>query len=446
MSTTGHAAEVALLPQSEDAEKALLSSFFIDPAETGRMCAERRTTKEHFHIPSNRLVFTCLLSRWAGEKPIDIITVTQALRDSGELEQCGGAAYVTELFTLLPTAANARNYAEILEEKLTLRRIIKICTEAGFRSMTEQDQLGDILTSVQSQIAGIGAFDSIRIQSMKENVREAVETLEGRMTGGVGVITTGLPALDVDLGPIERGNLLVIGGQTKAGKSMLAGQIALNLVLEDKPVLFISLEMTERELTLRMLASMARVDTRMVRVWTEAEHQRFFAAQNLLAKAPLTIATRLYKLSEIVGVSQRCAKRSGEPLAAIVLDYAQLAEGMKQSRDDRRQQEIAEISRMAKRLAGSLNVLFILLSQLNDDGRTREGRDLENDANIMVEVGHNRDTGERGVKVVLARSAPSGKRLKLRIIPEHTRVDDAPDVDVDEKPPAKPEKRKWHKD
>lgn len=433
-----------LLPQAPDAERGLLSSFLISPRDTGALCAEKKFSPNHFHLPSHGQIFSTLLALWAEEKPIDFITLTQILRDRGELDQVGGAAFITELFTFLPTAANAPYYVEILEEKLFLREIIKVCTEYAARSYDEQDEVHNIIAEVQERIAALGIHQATKVPTMAENISNAIRGLEDRLEGGANVIRTGLAALDDDCGPLERSNLLVIGGQTKAGKSILAGQIALNIALSMKPVLYVSLEMTERELTLRLLASMARVDTRSVKFWNEFEHARFCKAQELLQTAPLSIITRAYSLAEISAAVQRYASRPGEPLAAVVLDYAQLTEGVKNGREDRRQREIAQISQACKRMAGKHNVLFILLTQLNDDGRTREGRDIENDANLMVEVGHNKETGERGVKVVLARSAPSGQRLKLRIVPEHTHVADAPEMNFDE-PSAEPKaaKRNW---
>ena len=433
-----------LLPQSSESEMGLLSSFMLSPKSIGALCAEKQILAAHFQTGSHRAVYSVLLSMWAGEKPIDFITVTQALRDNGELEGAGGAAFISELFTYLPTSLNAPSYIAILQEKLYLREVIEICEEYSEKSYIKQDDVTEIIAEIQERIAALGSDNSVTVRTMKENIIDALAGLEGRLDDGVNVVKTGLSALDDECGPLERSNLFVIGGQTKAGKSMLAGQIALNIAMNGNPVLYISLEMTERELTLRLLSILARVDTRRVREWSEAEHARFTAAQTTLLGVPFTIITRAYKLSEVVAVCQRAACRPGPPLAAIVLDYAQLTEGMRKGKEERRQQEIAEISRTCKRLAGTHNVLFMLLTQLNDDGRTREARDIENDANLMVEVGHNRDTGERGVKVVLARSAPSGQRLKLRIIPEHTRVEDAPEMDVEPREETKPKKRNWH--
>lgn len=434
-----------LLPQAPDAERAALSSFLLAPKEVGALCAERKIGAGHFHFPAHQEIYATMLGLWSEDRPIDFIILTQLLRDRGQLDQVGGAAFITELF-LFPTAANARYYLEILEEKLFLRDVIRTCTEYAARSYDQQDEVHSIIAEVQEKIAAISLNQARKTPTMKENIIDAIAGLLDRSSSdGKNVIRTGLQAIDDDCGPLERGNLVVIGGQTKSGKSMLAGQIALNVGFSGKPVLYLSLEMTERELTQRWLSCLGRVDVRRVKFWDEGEHQRFFLAQNTLIPLPLTIVTRTFKLSEVVAASQRAAMRPGEPLAVIVLDYAQLTEGIKTSRDDRRQQEIALISRTCKRLAGQLNVLFILLTQLNDEGRTREARDIENDANLMLEVGHNKETGERGVKVVLARSAPSGQRLKLRIIPEHTRVEDAPEMNFEPDEPKK-KKRSWHRD
>lgn len=436
-----------LLPSSSDAEQGLLCSFLLAHREVGRVCAERKVERAHFHFSAHGTIYSHLLQMWSEDKPIDFILLTNRLRDHNDLDKCGGAGFVTNLFTLIPTAALAVHYLEIIEEKRLLRQIITICSEYGDRSREEQSELPSILSEIQSKIAALGADTGTKILSMKENILDAIDTLEGRSSSdGNAVIRTGLLAFDKDIGPLERGNLLVIGGQTKAGKSMLAGQIGLNVSLAGHKVLYISLEMTERELTLRLLSILGRVDTRRVKEWDEFEHARFSTAKETLMGAHFHIVTRRFLLSEICAVSQQFAAQSGVKLGAIVLDYAQLCDNVRHGKESQRNQELAEISRTCKRLAGSLDVLFILLTQLNDDGRTKDSRAIENDANILVEVGHNKETGERGVKVVLARSAPSGQRLKLRIIPEHTRVEDAPDMNIEpqEETPKGP-RRRWNK-
>ncbi len=118
-----------LLPQSLDAEKGVLSSFLLAPREIGGLCAEKGVTPLHFHLPTHAEIFDVLMKLWDQAQPIDFIILTQALRDTGKLEAVGGAAFVTELFAFLPTAANASYYIDILQEKHTLREIIRICTQ-----------------------------------------------------------------------------------------------------------------------------------------------------------------------------------------------------------------------------------------------------------------------------------------------------------------------------
>lgn len=432
-----------LLPQSEDAEKGALCSFLLSPKSVGGMCADRAVGRSHFFNQAHADIYTVLLGLWSEDRPIDFITLTQILRDRSLLNQCGGAAYITDLFTLLPTAANCSHYLEILEEKRILREIITTCHEHASRSHEEQDEMATILSGLQEKIMSIACKSARKPRTMKENVFAVVDALQNQVSAdSPNLIRTGLKAIDEDVGPLERGNLLVIGGQGKAGKSQLAGQIVLNMAFDEKPCLYISLEMTEREVTSRWLASMARVNMRTPRVWSEADVDRFDAAQRTIINLPLFIETGKTELSEIIASCQQHALRSGEPLGAIVLDYAQLTSATSRGRDDRKSREIADISRTCKRLASKLNVLFILLTQLNDDGRTKESRDIENDANLMLEVGHNKETGARGVRVVLARAAPMGQKLRLRIIAEHTRVEDDPHMNIEE-PEQKPPKNKY---
>ena len=166
-----------LLPQSPDAEKGVLSSFLIAPRDIGGLCAEKQITKEHFFIPSHAIIYEQLLGMWDRNEPIDFITLTQVLKDKGQLDQCGGAAFVTELFTFLPTAANAPYYVEIVQEKFTLREIIKVCTEFAGRSYDEQDDVPNLLDKVESEVFRI-AQDRFkdRVATMKQLVVQELLT------------------------------------------------------------------------------------------------------------------------------------------------------------------------------------------------------------------------------------------------------------------------------
>src|SRR5271156_2604094 len=123
-----------LLPQSPDAEKGLLGSILLLPREVLGECVEAGILAEHFHIPAHAAIYMVLLDLWNANQPIDIITLTQILRDRNKLEEAGGPALVSSLMTFVPTSANASYYMEIMQEKYTLRSIIRTCTEYTARS------------------------------------------------------------------------------------------------------------------------------------------------------------------------------------------------------------------------------------------------------------------------------------------------------------------------
>src|SRR4051794_2128754 len=141
-----------MLPASADAEQGVVCSFLLAPREIGVLCAERAIKPESFHAPALATIFGILLEMWDTKKPIDVVTLTQTLHDRSLLEQVGGPAFISQLFTFLPTAANAGHYLEILQEKHTLREIIRVCTEFASRSYEEQDNVAGLLDEVETSI------------------------------------------------------------------------------------------------------------------------------------------------------------------------------------------------------------------------------------------------------------------------------------------------------
>ena len=188
-----------LLPQSADAERGVLSSFLLAPREIGALCGEQKITPLHFHLPAHASIYACLLEMWDAGKPIDLITVTQFLRDRKLLDQAGGAALITELFTFLPTAANAAYYVGIVVEKFTLREIIKVCTEYASRCYEEQDDVPNLLDSVEGNILRIGqARYNGKTANMKDQVMQAITAIEElyERRGAITGLPTGFAELD----------------------------------------------------------------------------------------------------------------------------------------------------------------------------------------------------------------------------------------------------------
>ncbi len=367
-----------LLPQAPDAERGVLSSFLLAPREIGGLCAEKQIKSEHFHLPAHAQIYATLLELWDGNKPIDFITLTQLLRDRGQLDQVGGAAFVTELFTFLPTAANAGFYVEILQEKYTLREIIKVCTEYAARSYDEQDDVPNLLDAVEAQISAI-AQDRFKDKtaSMKDQVMHAIQAIEDlyERRGAITGLPTGLAELDKMLDGLHKAEMIVIAARPSMGKTALAMNIAEYIALEAKlPVAVFSLEMSTSQLVQRLLCSRARVNLGSVRngFLAERDFPALTAAASKLAESKIFIDdTPGLSILELRAKSRRL--KSQHDIQAIFIDYLQLLRSTSRRAQDNRQLEIAEISSGLKSLSKELNLPIVVLAQLNRNPEQRSG-------------------------------------------------------------------------
>ena len=257
------------LPQSLDAEKGLLGSILLAPGRVLDECIQQQVGEKYFHHPAHARIFTVLVDMREASKPIDLISLTQLLEDRHLLEQVGGAAAVTDLFTFVPTASNAAYYLEILREKYLLRAIIGTCTEYGARAYEEQGDVQILLDEAEQRILAIGD-DRLRgkVPEMKELAMEALDSIEklfqnrGALTG----LPTGFKGIDVMTNGMHAGEMIVIAARPSMGKTALAMNIAEHVAIEaGKPVAVYSLEMSTQQLMQRLLCSHARVDLKKIR-------------------------------------------------------------------------------------------------------------------------------------------------------------------------------------
>ncbi|TCO85259.1 replicative DNA helicase [Chthoniobacter flavus] len=315
---------------------------------------------------------------WDKGKPIDLITVTQLLQDQKQLDQSGGAAYVSELFTYLPTAANAEHYIEILVEKHTLREIIKVCTEYAARCYDEQDVVATLLDSVEQ---GIFKISQSRYQaksmSMKDQVMQAIHSIEelydrrGAITG----LPTGFAELDKMTDGLHGAEMIVIAARPSMGKTALAMNIAEHIALEAKhAVAVFSLEMSTSQLVQRLLCSRARVNLGSIRngFLSERDFPALTSAAAKLAESKIFIDdTPGLSILELRAKARRL--KSQHDIRAIFIDYLQLLRSTSRRAQDNRQLEIAEISSGIKSLAKELNIPIVVLAQLNRNPESRSG-------------------------------------------------------------------------
>src|SRR3954451_18176962 len=186
------------LPHSIEAEQGVLGSMLISPREIIAECVEK-INENYFYVPAHQTIYTVLVELWNSNQGIDLITFTQVLRDRNLLETVGGAAFITSLFTFVPTAANVGYYLEIVRDKYILREIISACTEGARRSYEEQDEVDNLLDEVEQRIFAVGE-DRFKdeIFSMKDQVMDAIEAIEKlyQQHGGITGLATGFKDFD----------------------------------------------------------------------------------------------------------------------------------------------------------------------------------------------------------------------------------------------------------
>jgi replicative DNA helicase len=406
-----------LLPQAPDAERGVLSSFLLSPRFVGDLCVEKDITKEHFHYPAHATVYGVMIEFYRENEPLDGIILTQHLRDAGNLDTVGGAHFITELFNHLPTAANAGHYLEIIQEKYDLRELIKVCTEYAARAYDEQGDPQSLLSKAQAATMGLSKATKKKRRPFKELIMDAIRNIESG-DDAIADILSGLTDLDRVV-KMRRGNMIVIGGTAKSGKTTLAGTIAVNAAIHQKKrVVLVSLEMTDMEMIKRMLAAAGRVNvSKLTNESPDADLAKLITGASRLGECDVEIVSDVYELAAIV---TECRKMQIErPIDLIVIDYIQLVDWSTGRREETREQIVGAISNKCKKLAGELNCVLVGLSQLNEGGKLRDSRAIGMDANAILSVDEDAELG-RKIRVVAQRSGESNVDINAVWLPKYT--------------------------
>src|SRR5947199_618920 len=364
-------------PHSLDAEQGVLGSMLLSPRDTIAECVEK-INEEYFYVPAHRTVYNVLVELWNAGQAIDLITFTQVLCDRHLLDSIGGAAFVTSLFTFVPTAANVGYYLEIVRDKYILREIISAATESVRRAYEEQDEVNNLLDEVEQGIFAVGE-DRCKgeMLSMKEQVMSTLEAIEklfenkGAITG----VSTGFRDLDKLTSGLHSSEMIVIAARPSMGKTALAMNIAEHAAIEVKlPVAIFSLEMSAQQLVQRMLCSRARVNLAKTRdgFLAEADFPKLTHAASKLAEAKIFIDdTAGLTILELRAKARRL--KAQHDVRLIIVDYLQLLRSTSRRSQDNRQLEIPEISAGLKGLAKELKIPIIVVAQLNRQPEQRSG-------------------------------------------------------------------------
>ncbi|MGH8102303.1 MAG: replicative DNA helicase [Chthoniobacterales bacterium] len=364
-------------PHSVEAEQGVLGSMLISPRDAIAECVEK-ITEEYFYIPAHQIVYRELVDLWNAAQAIDLITFTQILRDRNLLDVVGGPAFVTSLFTFVPTAANIEYYIEIVRDKYILRSIIAAATESVRRAYEEQDEVNNLLDEVEQRIFAVGE-DRFKgqILSMKDQVMEAIDAIEKlyERKGGITGISTGFIEFDRMTSGLHPAEMIVIAARPSMGKTALAMNIVEHVAIsQGLAVGVFSLEMSSQQLVQRLLCSRARVNLQKVRdgFLAERDFPSLTAAASKLADAKIFIDDSAgLSILELRAKARRL--RAQQDIQLIVVDYLQLLRSTTRRAQDNRQLEISEISAGLKGLAKELKIPVIVVAQLNRQPEQRSG-------------------------------------------------------------------------
>jgi replicative DNA helicase len=436
------------LPHSDDAERSVIAAVLLDNRQLNR--AQEILDHEAFYSPRHRKIFSALERLSDVGAALDPVTLKAELERAGDLESCGGPAYLADMLDGVPRSANIEHYAKIVKEKAILRGLVRSAQQILSAAMDAKGSTEEVLDDAEKAIFRV-AEDRIRagflpIGEIAEKSLKVIEELTKRQE-----LITGVPSdfaiLDEMTAGFQPSDLVILAGRPSMGKTAFALNLAANAALRhDRTVGIFSLEMSHQQLFFRLLCSEARVDAHRLRTGRiqREDWERIIRAYDALSRSKIYIDdTPGSGVMEMRAKARRLKLEKG--LDVLVLDYLQLMRG--RGRYDSRQQEISDISRSLKELAKELHVPMIALSQLSRAPEQRSGEGhrpqlsdlresgaIEQDADVVLflyreEVYKKNDPDLKGKAELIVgkqRNGPLGI-VHLYFIREHTRFETAVD-------------------
>lgn len=417
-------------PQNLDAESSLLGALLIDTDAIVKVADSLLASD--FYDDKHGTIYSAIKKLYEQHSPVDILTVTNQLRASSELDMVGGASYLTQLTNYVPTAAHVEQYASIVAQKALRRRLIKASQEITELSYDEARTLQELIEDAEARLFEVSQKHIKQdIVSLETILGESFDRLDElhKDKGKIRGIPTGFKDLDGILAGLQRSDLIIIAARPSMGKTALALNLAHNIATKaNEVVLLFSLEMSKEQLVDRMLAMESGVDAWALRTGnlSDQDFEKIGQAMGTLSEAQIYIDD---SPGITVGDLRTKARREmhQRPLGLIIVDYLQLMSGGSRfGNEGNRVQEISEISRGLKGIARELNVPLIALSQLSRSVESRspqipqlsdlrESGSIEQDADVVAfiyrEDYYNKESERKNITDVLIkkhRNGPTG--------------------------------------
>jgi replicative DNA helicase len=387
-------------PQAVDVEKSVLGAMLIEKEAVPKVL--ELLDQSSFYNPTHQKFFQAMVSLFEKGDPIDAVTLVEELRRRGQLNPTEDPVYITELTMNTTTSANVEYHARIVLEKALMRNLIVASSEIASRAFSEMEDALDLLDEAESKIFQISEQrlkkSATLIKKLVHDTLEVLQEIHGKH-GGVTGVPTGFPPLDDLTGGFQNSDLVIIAGRPSHGKTAFALSLARNAATHAKkptPTAIFSLEMSEQQLVIRLLAMEAKVsaqDLRTGRLHEDGWRRIPRAADRLSSSKIFIDDSASISILELRAKARRL--KAEHEIGLIVVDYLQLMQPPRNA--ERREQEISMISRSLKSLAKELNIPVVALSQLNrsvesrSDKRPaladlRESGAIEQDADVVMFV------------------------------------------------------------
>lgn len=390
-----------ITPQNLEAEQSLLGSLILDKDAVIKVGDQ--ITADDFYADKHQLIFEAVSDLFRRHEPIDLLSIANRLQEKGLLEQIGGRAYLIQLSNAVPTASHVAHYAQIVQKKATLRRLLHAAHDITSLGYEESEDVEQLLDKAEQKLFTVSQkflkTSFTAIQDILDSAFERIDELhkdKGKLRG----IPSGYADLDNLLGGLQPSDLIVLAARPSCGKTSLALDIARQVAVKTKiPVGIFSLEMSKEQLVDRMLCSEANVNLWSMRTGhlsdagANDDFTRIGHALGVLSEAPIYIDdSATANIMEIRTKARRLQSEKG--LGLVIIDYLQLMES-RMSNSDNRVQEVSEITRGLKSIARELNVPVMALSQLARAvelqkpaipklAHLRESGSIEQDADIVM--------------------------------------------------------------
>lgn len=417
-------------PQSLESEKAYIGSLMLRPDALNETID--MITPPMFYADKHRIIFETILELFSKSTPVDMLSLSHRLKEKQRLVQIGGSSYLSDLLESVPSSTNVKHYAEIIQKKWLMRRLIDSSEYISGLGYEEASDIETLLDQAEKKIFEVTNFSTANsFVAMKDILGEAFERLNSLHESDHKIrgVSTGFKSLDNKLSGFQKSDLIILAARPSAGKTSLALDIARKAATKNNiSVGIFSLEMSSQQLIDRMLASEAQVDSWKLRTGglsSDSDFDRIRESLNTLSNAPIYIDDEPGKnILQMRSVARRL--KSEKDLGLIVVDYLQLMTPTNSRNSDNMVQQVTEISRSLKSLARELDVPVLALSQLSRAVESRGGKprlsdlrdsgSIEQDADVVMFIHHPdkfRDEGEKTniaeILIEKHRNGPTGK-------------------------------------